>query len=158
MNRTLLLLAKIENNQFPDTEEVDVSMMADEIIEMFRNLYDKEFPLVTIEKGEPLIIKANRSLIEILVSNIIKNAVIHNLAEGRIEVTIHDKQLTVKNTGPELKDAPEEMFNRFKKGSDKTKTTGLGLALVKQICNLYSYPITYQYNNGWHVIKIIFGI
>ncbi len=78
LNRTLLLLAKIENNQFPETEEVNVSSMVDDIIEMYGNLYEPDFPTVQVNKGEPLIIRANRSLVEILLSNIIKNAVIHN--------------------------------------------------------------------------------
>ncbi len=156
LNRTLLLLAKIENNQFPETGDVDVSLMIDEVIEMFRNLYEKSFPAININKDQPLIIKANPSLIEILLSNIIKNAIIHNTAEGKIYVSIHNSEFLVKNTGPELQGSPEEMFERFKKGPDKTKTTGLGLALVKQICYLYNYPLSYEYSNGWHTIKIIF--
>ncbi len=156
LNRTLLLLAKIENNQFPETEDVNISLMVNDIIEMFKNLYENDFPTVTIEKGHPLIIKANPSLIEILLSNIIKNAIIHNIPEGKINVTINNLQLIVQNTGPELKGAPEEMFERFKKGSDKSKTTGLGLSIVKQICYLYGYQLTYEYNNGWHVLKIMF--
>jgi signal transduction histidine kinase len=156
LNRTLLLLAKIENNQFPETEDVNISLMVDDIIEMFRNLYEKDFPIVTIKKEEPLIIKANPSLVEILLSNIIKNAVIHNTAQGQIKVTIENMQLLVENTGPPLQGAPEEMFERFKKGSDKTKTTGLGLALVKQICYLYGYQVLYQYSNRCHKIKVDF--
>jgi len=156
LNRTLLLLAKIENNQFPETEEVNVSLMVDDIIEMYGNLYEPHFPTVQINKGEPLIIRANRSLVEILLSNIIKNAVIHNSVKGKINVTIQNRQLLVENTGPALQGVPEEMFARFKKGSDKTKTTGLGLALVKQICYLYGYHLTYEYNNRWHKINIGF--
>ncbi len=150
----LLLLAKIENNQFPETEEVNVSSMVDDIIEMYGNLYEPDFPTVQINKGEPLIIRANRSLVEILLSNVIKNAVIHNSVKGKINVTIQNRQLLVENTGPALQGVPEEMFARFKKGSNKTKTSGLGLALVKQICYLYGYQLTYEYNNGWHVVKI----
>lgn len=156
LNRTLLLLAKIENNQFPEMEDVNISLMIDEIIEMFRNLYEQSFPTVTINKDESLIIKANASLIEILLSNIIKNAIIHNIEEGQIKVTIYNRQIMVENTGPALKGVPEEMFARFKKGSNKTKTTGLGLALVKQICYLYGYHLTYEYNHGWHKINIVF--
>lgn len=156
LNRTLLLLAKIENNQFPETEDVNVSLMIDAVIEMFRNLYEKKSPAININRDQPIIIKANPSLIEILISNIIKNAIVHNIAEGKIYVSISNNEFLVKNTGSELQGAPVEMFQRFKKGSDKTKTTGLGLALVKQICYLYGYQPSYEYSNGWHIIKIIF--
>jgi len=156
LNRTLLLLAKIENNQFPETEDVNVSSMVDDIIETFRNLYNNNFPIINVNKDQPPVIKANPSLVEILLSNVIKNAIIHNTPEGKLNVTIKNTHLIVENTGPELQGVPEEMFERFKKGSDKTKTTGLGLAIVKQICYLYGYQLTYKYSQGWHIIKIIF--
>ncbi len=156
LNRTLLLLAKVENNQFPETENLNVSLMIDGIIETFTNLYENDFPEISFNKNQPLIIKANHSLIEILLSNVIKNAIVHNTKEGMMKVTVEDKKLLVENTGPELQGTPEEMFERFKKGSDKTKTTGLGLALAKQICYLYGYTISYEYRKGWHTLKILF--
>src|SRR6266542_6191872 len=68
MNRTLLLLAKIENNQFPDTEEINISQMLKQIINNFQSHYDN-FPFLTTNIEDNVITNANRSLIEILISN-----------------------------------------------------------------------------------------
>lgn len=156
MNRTLLLLAKIENNQFPDVEEISIASLLLNLINNYKNHYDGDFPKLTqnIESQKRVI--ANRSLIEILLSNLIKNAVEHNQSGGVIVIALSDSELSIKNTGAEPKVEPGLLFERFRKGSHKSKTTGLGLALVKQICLLYHYSIKYIYQNGWHEVTVGF--
>ncbi|MBC7509834.1 MAG: HAMP domain-containing histidine kinase [Ferruginibacter sp.] len=151
MNRTLLLLAKIENNQFPDTENIDVSQMLGDIVNNFKNYYDN-FPKVDAQIENDVMVNANRSLIEILISNLVKNAIEHNITEGQIKIHLSHTNLIIENTGLPLQVNAEELFERFKKGSHKTKTTGLGLALIRQICTLYHYPVSYHYNEGWHKV------
>lgn len=157
MNRTLLLLAKIENNQFPDVEELDVSTLLQTIICTYRNHYEEGFPSLTKTICPDVIVVANRSLMEVLLSNLVKNAVEHNQPGGAINIELNREQLLIKNTGAPLDVKPEELFERFRKGSHKSKTTGLGLALVKQICLLYRYQINYTYQDGWHEVKIGFA-
>lgn len=155
MNRTLLLLAKIENNQFPETEPVDISKLLLKVIDDFKNHYE-EFPGISTAIKNNITIQVNRVLIEVLISNLIKNAIEHNLPNGKINITLSQSSLFIENTGPALAVEPNELFERFKKGSHQTKTTGLGLALVKQICNLYHFRAAYEYRTGWHSITVIF--
>jgi len=155
MNKTLLLLSKIENNQFPETEAVNVSEMLRTTMNNLTPYYDN-FPLVESVMEESVIVKANPSLIEILISNLVRNAIEHNQSNGKIIIHLSGSQLIIENTGPSLQTNPELLFERFRKGSHQTKTTGLGLALVKQICTLYNYSVSYKYHNGWHRIEIIF--
>jgi len=155
MNRTLLLLAKIENNQFPDTEEINISQTLEQILNGFENHYD-DFPALTKNIEDGVMIRANRSLIEILISNLLKNAIVHNQPEGKINLTLSGSELVIENTGLQPEANPDKLFERFKKGSHQTKTTGLGLALVKQICHLYHYEVSYVYKDRWHRVKIIF--
>jgi signal transduction histidine kinase len=155
MNKTLLLLSKIENNQFPEIEAVNISQTVESILTNLANYYDN-FPLVESKIEESVLVNANHSLIEILISNLLKNAVEHNQHDGRIVISLSRSQLVIENTGPSLQINPQLLFERFKKGSHQTKTTGLGLALVKQICNLYNYSISYKHSEGWHKIEIIF--
>jgi signal transduction histidine kinase len=157
MNRTLLLLAKIENNQFPGTELVDIAEIVTKEIQNFKDHYEKIPQLVAhIDEGIKVTVNANRSLIQILISNIIKNAIVHNQPDGKIIVTIIPNELTIENTGPMLEINAEDLFERFKKGSHESKTTGLGLALVKQISNLYHFTVRYSHADGWHRVHIIF--
>jgi signal transduction histidine kinase len=156
MNRTLLLITKIENKQFPETEEIRVATLLQQILDNYQEHYEERFPKLNMHIQE-VTVTANRSLIEILLSNLVKNAIEHNQPEGVMNVTLSDKELTIENTGPALDIHPEELFERFKKGSYHTKTTGLGLSLVKQICLLYHYTITYQYKAGWHKVNVQFS-
>lgn len=156
MNRTLLLLAKIENNQFPDVEEVNVSAILETLITTYRNHYEGDFPSLTKDICLDFKVMANRSLMEVLLSNLVKNAVEHNRPDGTIIIELNNKLLLIRNTGTPLSVNPKELFNRFHKGSYKSQTTGLGLALVKQICLLYHYQINYTYQDGWHEVKVGF--
>lgn len=156
MSRTLLLLAKIENNQFPDVEEINLSNLLENLIENYRNHYDSDFPVLTQSIQPEKTIVANRSLIEVLLSNLLKNAVEHNQPGGAIEIALRNTALSIKNTGVEPQTEPNFLFERFRKDSHKSKSTGLGLALVKQICLLYRYPINYTYQNGWHEVTVEF--
>lgn len=155
MNRTLLLLAKIENSQFPDTEEINVSQMLQQLLNNFQQHYEN-FPQLTVAIEDNVTVKANRSLMEILLSNLVNNAILHNKPEGELNIVLQSSLFFIENTGLPLEVNPEELFQRFKKGSHQPKTTGLGLALVNQICVLYQYKINYDYSNGWHKIKVIF--
>jgi signal transduction histidine kinase len=157
MNRTLLLLAKIENNQFPDVEEINISNLLQNIVNNYQNHYDGDFPDIVQNIHSEKKVIANHSLIEILLSNLVKNAVEHNQPDGAIIITLTDAELSIKNTGDKPETEPETLFERFRKGSHKSKTTGLGLAMVKQICLLYHYPIQYTYQNGWHEVTVGFN-
>jgi signal transduction histidine kinase len=156
MSRTLLLLAKIENNQFPDVEEINISNLLQNLIDNYKNHYDSDFPSITQSIQPEQWVKANRSLIEVLLSNLIKNAVEHNQPGGAIDIALRNTELSIKNTGVEPETEPNFLFERFRKDSHKSKSTGLGLALVKQICLLYRYPINYAYQNGWHEVTVEF--
>lgn len=156
MNRTLLLLAKIESNQFPETEIVDLSLILKQTVQDLQSHYE-DFPQLTLSIVEEIRITANPTLIDILISNLVKNAVVHNEPGGKINITLSNSQLIIENTGSTLAVSTERLFERFTKGSHASKTTGLGLALVKQICMLYDFSVNYQHENGWHKVSVAFA-
>lgn len=155
MNKNLLLLAKIENNQFPERRQVDVKKLLYKTIESYRLQYQQDFPLINI-KAENITAEANYSLMEILVGNLIKNAVLHNVADGWVKISLSGAGITISNSGPAITVNPTLLFNRFSKGSNAAKSTGLGLSLVQQICQLYGFKPSYTYNEGVHTVTILF--
>jgi signal transduction histidine kinase len=155
MNKTLLLLAKIENKQFPDTESVKINDIVKGITEDCIN-YIEDCPRIEENFNQEIVVIANRSLIEILISNLINNAIVHNNTERDIILGIERSKFIIKNTGEPLQVSSESLFDRFKKNNHQKKTTGLGLALVKQISQLYQYTIEYNYTNGWHSVEVTF--
>ncbi|MCW3092278.1 MAG: integral rane sensor signal transduction histidine kinase [Ferruginibacter sp.] len=155
MNKSLLILAKIDNNQFPEKTDIDVSALIGKLLATYKDHYDN-FPKLSeyIETGVHLI--ANPALIEILFSNLIKNAVIHNISGGFINLQLTASQLIIENSGLPLTMDPSLLFERFNKGNADSKTTGLGLSLVKQICRLYYMDLEYTFANQMHTIKVNF--
>jgi signal transduction histidine kinase len=155
LNKNLLLLSKIDNEQFTGKEEVEVSRVADDLLSNVTFTADAENVSIT-RTLEPLRIKANKALIEILLTNLFHNAVRHTL-EGNVLVQLHEHTLTVINNGKPLMMDAGKMFDRFTKESPKTSSTGLGLAIVKRICDTYGYGLSYQYENGSHVFSVTFN-
>jgi signal transduction histidine kinase len=157
LNHTLILLSKIQNNQFIERSEVDISQLIKKNIESLRGYYLDEMPAITFEAGQQVMLTANPELLEMLCSNLLRNAVIHNIPGGMVSISLTPDQLIIENTGPTLHIDPQLLFERFRTADDKTKkTTGLGLSIVKQICELHCYHISYTLVNEKHRIIISF--
>lgn len=154
LNRNLLLLAKMENGQFGKTD-TDIVSVLDELQPYFENLADG----LTLQKDiqtDSLMIKANRSLLESMVSNLIVNAVRHNKPDGMITVRLKNESLTVANTSDETVLDHNRMFNRFYRPSEESKGNGLGLAIVKAVCEYHDWDITYSFHDGQHEFTVTF--
>lgn len=155
LNKSLLLLAKIDNDQFPEQEKINISRLLTNMLNNYQEHYDN-FPVTEIVMADNIYVTANPALIEILFSNLIKNAVVHNFPGGYIQVILNDSEFCIENSGPSLSIDPSYLFERFRKGTADTKTTGLGLALVKQITQLYNMGLMYVHEKGIHHIKVTF--
>ena len=153
LNRSLLLLAKIDNNQFPEQDRINVSDVLEKILRNYQQHYEN-FPALSKSILPDVFIVANLSLVEILLGNLVGNAVVHNIPEGYIKVELDASKLVIENSGHLISGDPEALFERFKKGDDASKTTGLGLALVKQITRLYQLRLQYHYQNGLHRMTV----
>ncbi|HEY6899191.1 MAG TPA: HAMP domain-containing sensor histidine kinase [Puia sp.] len=154
LNRSLLLLMKIENNQFEYITPVDMAVLAREkLAQLDDQLKSRGLELRT-ELGE-MQLPINAYLADILLNNLFLNAIRHNREGGCIGVSLGDGRLTVSNTGPELSFPPENIFNRFTKGAH-SGGTGLGLAIVRQICDNYQFPLSYTYKDHRHILEIQF--
>ena len=154
LNQSLLLLMKIENNQFAYTEPVDLALLIKEKLGQLEDpLKDRRLTLRT--DLHPLQLPINDYLADILLNNLLLNAIRHNQEDGSVEIQLRDRSLRVSNTGPALGFDPATIFNRFTKGMH-SGGTGLGLAIVKQICDNYQFALSYRYINNMHVIEVLF--
>ncbi len=156
LNTTLLLLSKIKNNEFQTGQPVDMSALVNSILDNYRQYYLDDMPSLSCNIGENVTLKANGELMDILFSNLIKNAISHNLPKGYISVSLSGAYFRIENSGMPLKEAPVRMFERFRTSNNDRKTTGLGLALVKQISDLHKYQIRYDYDNSVHILTVDF--
>lgn len=156
MNRNLLLLSRIENNQFIEKERINLSVLLEAQLNTYLGYYEGNIKDVKLDIQPDFFVVANRSLIDILITNLILNAIMHNIPDGYISAHLRDKRLSIENSGKTIADNPEQLFERFKKGSVESKTTGLGLSIARRICQLYEYNLKYQYKNNIHLVSIEF--
>ncbi len=157
LNHTLILLSKIQNNQFIERQGVDILQLIKKNIESLKDYYLDDMPGITFEAGQEVTLTANPELLDMLCSNLLRNAVIHNIPGGMVSINLNPDQLSIENTGLHLHIDPQLLFERFRTADDKTKkTTGLGLSIVKQICELHGYHISYNLVNEKHRITISF--
>ena len=156
LNQGLLLISKIDNNQFPVSEKINMQQLIEKNLEHFEELIALKNLHVTVNLAEIIEPEMNRTLAEILISNLLSNAIRHNVEEGDIMVMLENGQLIISNTGHALTSAPDELFERFRKSDRNSESAGLGLAIVKRILNIYHFPIAYTVNGQIHQMKISF--
>lgn len=155
MNKSLLLLSRIDNKQFPDTSEVNLNNLIGRFLPDFEEMYEHKNIQVVYTESATLLYKMNESLASTLISNLLKNAFTHNIENGTIAISITERTLSIANSSetPALNEAL--LFNRFEKQTHKKESTGLGLAIVKSITTIYDIDIKYAYN-GMHQFILTF--
>jgi signal transduction histidine kinase len=155
LNKTLLLVSKIENRQFPEEVQVDFNALADRVTTAFSDVAEyKEIKLTTIHEGE-LSKKMNPDLAEILLSNLVKNSILHNHPSGFVTVKISTSAISIENSSNTSALDETQIFQRFYKKSDANTSTGLGLAIVKSIADYYGFKVKYSFA-GSHLFTITF--
>ena len=156
LNKTLLLLTKIENGKFPDSVQVDVARLVQDSVEMYSEIYASRQMTVQVDIEDDVKVEMNESLAATLVSNLIKNMYVHSAegAEGR--VVVGNNQLVVENDGEQTLDS-DRIFDRFYQGSKSKGSMGLGLPLVAAVCRTYSLGVKYQFKAGRHCFIVDFS-
>jgi signal transduction histidine kinase len=150
LNRSLLLLSKIENNQFSEMEEIDLKEIMIRMLVQYREMADARNIRITEEYDNDLTMRGNRVQVEILTSNLLMNAIRHNIERGEIRIEIHNRTLVIKNRGASKALPVDKMFERFYKSGQDSASVGLGLSIVKSICESCHYSIGYEFVDGWH--------
>ena len=156
LNKSLLLLSRIENGQYTETEDVSVDEVLDELLPDLMDIYEgKKIHLVRIKGEEPFVIRCNLSLTQILVSNLVKNSLVHNHAGGELYIETTSSSLIIKNSGEHPLDG-EKLFRRFYRSIDgKKDSTGLGLAIARSIAISASLSLTYKWQEGMHLFLLV---
>ncbi|MEI6851529.1 MAG: HAMP domain-containing sensor histidine kinase [Bacteroidota bacterium] len=150
LNQTLLLLAKIENRQFPESKPVVPQNVIENQLEMVEDLIESKDIHVVKHFDPKVVLLMNPYLADILFANLIKNAIRHNLPGGELIIRIESNSLTISNSGKELKIDKEMLFGRFHKQSASPESLGLGLAIVQKICEVYGFTVDYRYEDSLH--------
>lgn len=156
LNQSLLLMARIENRQYEEVQTIDLSAMLQEKLNEFNELWESH--LVNVQTSlKKCRIKMNPYLADILLNNLLSNATKHNFAGGKIRIELDENKLLILNTSYDPMLDKSKLFERFYKPSTGNDHNGLGLSIIKQICDVSGFKIDYEFADDKHGFTIIFN-
>ena len=156
INRSLTLLTRLENQEFEVKENMKFCKLTRDILADYAERITLNNLTVSSKLDENILLKIHPTLAEMLVTNLMSNAIRHNIEGGSINIELSARKFRMSNTGIQPEIPTEEFFKRFKKSNQCSQSIGLGLAIVKQICEISNFVIEYSYQEGWHILTIWF--
>ncbi|MGY4384996.1 signal transduction histidine kinase [Pedobacter sp. UYP24] len=153
INKNLLLLAKIDNQQFMDKETFNVLPILKDLLKSL-SVFAADKPIHLTAVSEP-VIEGNKMLVDIMLTNLLMNAIRHTGNDAEIVILLDGNQLSISNQGETELDSAR-LFQRFGSTSKHTPGSGLGLSIVREICERYGWTISYEYLHNLHTFKVIF--
>ncbi|MFD1816566.1 Signal transduction histidine kinase [Pseudarcicella hirudinis] len=156
LNKSLLLLTKIENNQFSEQINLNISELVENTLLLYEDFSEHKNLQVIQEILPEQFLKINPHLAEILVGNLLKNAIRYNHPGGKVICQVENNSLRIKNTGEPLPFPEKLLFSRFVKHPKYNESTGLGLAIVRQISETYHLKLSYEFDavNAEHIFTV----
>ena len=154
LNKSLLLLSKIDNSQFASVENVCLNEILYRYLCDYQEVYDYKGITLDVHEKNTFNITMNGTLAVVLITNLLKNAFVHNIYKGKIQIEITSSNIRFGNTGKDEHLDEKHIFERFYQGSKKEGSMGLGLAIVDAICRQSQLSIQYQFVKGWHWFDI----
>jgi signal transduction histidine kinase len=154
LNQGLLLISKIENQIFHEKKMISLKQITENCLENYKEIMQLKKIKVEMDAKEDAFVEMNEILAEVMISNLLSNAVRFNVDGGFIKCHIDGDYLIFTNSGLSLNIDPDILFRRFHKASNNPQSVGLGLAIVKKITESYGMPIKYTCINTTHELKI----
>jgi signal transduction histidine kinase len=156
INSSLVLLTRLENHEYETKEPLHFCKLINSSLASYKELIDMKSLSLSKNVAKSVYVQLHPMLGDLLLNNLISNAIRHNIPNGNIDVQLTHTSLVIKNNGMQPSVPTEELFQRFKKSDQCSKSIGIGLAIVKQICDIHHFAIQYHYSKGLHVIEIQF--
>ncbi|MBS1509253.1 MAG: HAMP domain-containing histidine kinase [Bacteroidetes bacterium] len=157
LNQSLLLLTKIENQQFSVTIPININALIHQQLDKFEELLHARQIRLSANMNNDCIVAMNEVMAGVLISNLVTNAIKHNIDKGSINIVLQNNQLIISNTGAALSTNPGELFERFKKDKAHSDSLGLGLSIVKKICEQNHFNIHYTSEGNRHIVTLLFS-
>ena len=152
INKNLLLLAKIDNKQF-DSETFHLDEVLNQSLEILQEHFEQKNISVKTEISDNVKVNGNIGLTEVLINNLIINAIRHTSINGSILIRLSQSEFEVSNSGTDKLNG-DLLFKRFSRFSKDNNGSGLGLAIVQEICKSQNWTIDYRFENNNHIFSV----
>ncbi|NIF05103.1 HAMP domain-containing histidine kinase [Chryseobacterium sp. Tr-659] len=153
INKNLLLLAKIDNNQFDNSEIIQFNHLLHQSIDILEEHFEQKNISVEEAISDDVKVGGNSILTEILINNLIINAIRHTAPGGSIAINLTDSVFEISNSGTAPLN-PDLLFKRFSKLSTDNSGSGLGLSIIQEICKFHHWTIGYRFENNHHIFSV----
>jgi signal transduction histidine kinase len=154
LNQSLLLLVKIENRLLEGEQDVSLKFVIEELVMQFEEIFHDKGLKVSCDLQDKKL-RTNPYLVDVLLNNLLSNAIRHNHNNGEIRISLDNVKLSIQNTGENTALQSENLFKRFHK-SASSEGNGLGLTISRQICGNLGYDLQYDFAEGLHIFTVIF--
>ncbi|GJM35944.1 MAG: hypothetical protein DHS20C18_49450 [Saprospiraceae bacterium] len=156
LNSALILLSKIEHHRFADFKKVNLNRITYDVLNNFQDLIEIQHLHVRTNDNLNLEVEMSATLAEIMIANLIQNAIRHNNSNGWINIVIKKGKLCVINSGKVLEIEPRKLLKRFRRETNVEESLGLGLSIVQRICDHSGFSLDYQHEAGVHTLSVKF--
>ena len=156
LNKSLLFISKIDNHQFKEETEINIQQIVHQTLDNLSEIYENLNIKVETVEDEPITVTMDPTLASSLVTNLLKNAFVHNRPNGTINIKLKNNTLSIENTGINKPLDENAVFQTFYKKGENTNSTGLGLAIAKAVCTEYGFEIRYQFIENQHTFSVKF--
>src|SRR5574344_329769 len=157
LNKNLLLLTKIENSQYSQVETIELVSFVNRRITIYSDLNAGGGKVMLDNASTMASISANIPLFESMLDNLVVNAMRHKKDNADIIISVNNNYLSVINEGVEpITLDKNKLFKRFSNIGERNRGNGLGLSIVKAICDYHHWTIDYQFVDGRHTFIVKF--
>ena len=154
LNKTLLLLSKIENGQFQQSMRMDMNAVLKSSVQMNAEIYEHKGISVEMVEDGVFVHMMDEQMASILAGNLIRNAFRYTQDGGAIVIRMTGDGFSVSNTGTTPLDK-DKVFHKFYQPAGKREgSTGLGLTLVRCVCVNNGLQASYDYADGRHIFGV----
>ena len=154
LNKSLLLLFKIDNNQFIEETTVSFRQLVEKYLEDYKEVYTHKHIQVTCQVVSDFTVQMNDMLANMLITNLLKNAFVHNVESGKLRIEIQKEYFSIQNSGVSTPLDSVKIFQRFYQQQKNEGNTGLGLAIADAVCKHSALALEYIYHTGVHEFRI----
>ena len=130
-----------------DVEEIDILVYLSKRISFFHELASIKDIFLELQLEDNFIVNMNKYELERIIDNTLSNAIKHSFKDSTVDIFIENNSIKIQNNGHKIKSS-DNIFKAFHQ-DDNEKGLGLGLNIIKEICQKYNIKIDLNINNTY---------
>lgn len=136
-----------------EKEKLSINEELQQVLKTYESALEEKNIQIHIEWKTKIFVMANKGYVQILLGNLISNAIKYNIDSGKVVCTFRKDTLTIEDTGDGIdEEHHSKIWQRFYKVAGKKSGNGIGLSLVKKIVDMYHWEVKIE-SKKWHYTK-----